>query len=96
MAGKNEIIDAIAERTGLSKREAGSAYESFLEAIAQALRRGERVNVAGLGNFTVADRAARQGRNPKTGEPIQIPASRNVKFKPGKELKELVNTEATS
>jgi DNA-binding protein HU-beta len=92
MAGKNEIIDAIAERTGLSKREAGSAYDSFLDAITQALRRGERVNVAGLGNFTVADRAARQGRNPKTGEAIQIPASRNVKFKPGKELKETVNS----
>ena len=92
MAGKNEIIDAIAERTGLSKREAGSAYDSFLDAITQALRRGERVNVAGLGNFTVAERAARQGRNPKTGEAIQIPASRNVKFKPGKELKETVNS----
>jgi DNA-binding protein HU-beta len=92
MAGKNEIIDAIAERTGLSKREAGSAYESFLDAITEALRRGERVNVAGLGNFTVAERAARQGRNPKTGEAIQIPASRNVKFKPGKELKESVNS----
>jgi DNA-binding protein HU-beta len=96
MAGKFEIIDTIAEHAGISKRDAASAYEAFLHAVTSPLRAGERVNVAGLGSFSVSERAARQGRNPKTGEPIQIAASRNVKFKAGKELKELVNSKAAS
>jgi len=92
MPGKIEIIDAIAEGTGMSKRDATTAYDSFLKAITDSLKQGERVNVSGLGSFAVSERAARQGRNPKTGESIQIAASRAVKFKAGKELKELLNS----
>ena len=96
MAGKNEMIDAIAEATQTSKRDAEMMYEAFLNAVTLALRRGERVNIAGLGSFSVAERAERQGRNPKTGESIRIAASRTVKFKAGKELKQLVNLSSNS
>lgn len=95
MAGKNEIIESIAGATNLPRRDAAAAYDAFLNAITRALQQGEKVNVAGLGAFSVADRAERAGRNPKTGEAITIPASRAVKFKPGKELKESVNTKAS-
>ena len=94
MAGKTEIIDAIAEATQVPRRDAESAYEAFLNALTLALRRGEKINIAGLGSFTVAERPERQGRNPKTGEAIRIAASRTVKFKAGKELKQLVNPKA--
>lgn len=92
MAGKNEIIDAIAAATNLARRDAAAAYDAFLNAVTEALRSGEKVNVAGLGAFSVSDRAERAGRNPKTGEAITIPATKAVKFKPGKELKESVNS----
>ncbi len=92
MAGKTEIIEAIAAATQGSKRDAELAYDAFLSALTLALRQGERVSIAGLGAFAVADRAERQGRNPKTGESIRIAASRTVKFKAGKELKQLVNS----
>ena len=92
MAGKNEIIDAMAAETNVPRRDAAAAYDAFLNAITSALRSGEKVNVSGLGAFSVADRPERAGRNPKTGETITIAASRAVKFKPGKELKESVNT----
>jgi DNA-binding protein HU-beta len=94
MAGKNEIIEAIAGETQMARRDAAAAYDAFLNAVTAALQRGEKVNVAGLGAFSVSDRAERAGRNPKTGETITIPASRAVKFKPGKELKESVNSKA--
>ena len=92
MAGKAEIIDTMAEKAGVSKRDAETAYHAFLGAVTSSLRGGERVVVSGLGSFSVSDRAARAGRNPKTGEAISIPASRAVKFKMGKELKELLNS----
>lgn len=91
MAGKTEIIDAIAEAMQVSRREAETAYEAFLSALTLAFRRGEKVSIPGLGSFVVADRPERQGRNPKTGETIRIAASRTVKFKAGKELKQVVN-----
>jgi DNA-binding protein HU-beta len=91
MAGKTEIIDAIAEATQAPRRDAEAAYEAFLNALTLALRRGEKVNIAGLGSFAVTERPERQGRNPKTGEAIRIAASRAVKFKAGKDLKQLVN-----
>jgi DNA-binding protein HU-beta len=96
MAGKNEIIEAIAAGTNLARRDAAAAYDAFLNAVTAALRSGEKVNVAGLGAFSVSDRAERAGRNPKTGEAITIPAARAVKFKPGKELKESVNSKASA
>lgn len=92
MAGKTEIVDFIADNVeGVSKRQATQAFESAVEAIVMHLERGERVQVPGLGSFSVGERAARTGRNPKTGESIRIAASRNVKFKTSKELKDSLN-----
>jgi len=96
MAGKNEIIEAMAAATNLARKDAAAAYDAFLNAVTAALQSGEKVNVAGLGAFSVSDRAERAGRNPKTGEAITIPAARAVKFKPGKELKESVNSKASA
>ena len=94
MAGKSEIIDAVAAAMSGSRRDAESAYDAFVDALTSALRRGERVNIPGIGSLVVAERAERQGRNPKTGEAIRIAASRTVKFKAGKELKQLLNSGA--
>jgi len=96
MAGKNEIIEAMAAATNLARKDAAAAYDAFLNAVTAALQSGEKVNVEGLGAFSVSDRAERAGRNPKTGEAITIPAARAVKFKPGKELKESVNSKASA
>ena len=92
MAGKTDIVDFIADNVeGISKKQASEAFESFVEVICMHLERGERVQVPGLGSFAPSQRAARTGRNPKTGEAIQIPASKNVRFKAGKDLKSTVN-----
>lgn len=93
MAGKSDIIDFIADNVeGISKRQATQALESAIEAICMHLEKGDRVQIPGLGSFSVSERAARTGRNPKTGEAISIAASKNVRFKPGKELKGSLNT----
>ena len=92
MAGKTDIVDFIADNVeGISKKQASEAFESFVEVVCMHLERGERVQVPGLGSFAPSERAARTGRNPKTGEAIQIPASKNVRFKAGKDLKSTVN-----
>jgi DNA-binding protein HU-beta len=92
MAGKTEIIEFIADNVeGFSKRQAAQAFESAIEAIVMHLEKGSRVQVPGLGSFSVSERAARTGRNPKTGEAIHIGASKNVKFKASKELKDSLN-----
>ncbi|MEM8964076.1 MAG: HU family DNA-binding protein [Acidobacteriota bacterium] len=92
MAGKADIVDHVANQVeGLTKRQVADVFDSIFDSIGTTLEQGERVSISGFGSFTVAERAAREGRNPKTGEPIQIPASRNAKFKPGKELKERLN-----
>ena len=92
MAGKTDIVDYVADNVeGISKRQAQQAVESFVEAICMHLEKGERVQIPGLGSFAIGERAARTGRNPKTGESINISASKNVKFKAGKELKDSVN-----
>jgi len=92
MAGKADIVDYIADNVeGISKRQANQAFESIIEAICMHLEKGERVQVPGLGSFAISERAARTGRNPKTGESINIAASKNVRFKAGKELKDSVN-----
>jgi len=89
MAGKVDIVDYIADNVeGISKKQASQAFESFVEVICLHLERGERVQVPGLGSFVAGDRAARTGRNPKTGESIDIPATKTVRFKVGKELKD--------
>jgi len=88
---KTELIAAIAEDTNLSKADAGRAFDSALEQLSRALVRGESVQLIGFGTFTVASRAERTGRNPSTGQPITIKASKSPKFSAGKALKDAVN-----
>jgi DNA-binding protein HU-beta len=88
---KTDLINSVADHAGLSKADATKAVESVIDAVTNALRGGDQVALVGFGTFSVRDRAARTGRNPRTGETIQIPASRNPVFKAGKGLKEAVN-----
>lgn len=88
---KNDLIAAVAEKTGLSKAQAGEAVEASIEAVTETLQGGGEVRIIGFGNFSVSERAATEGRNPRTGETIQIPASKTPKFKAGKALKDAVN-----
>lgn len=87
---KTDLINAVAEKTELSKKDATKAVEAVFETVMDSLSRGEKVQLIGFGNFEVRDRAARKGRNPQTGEEIEIPASKVPAFKPGKALKEAV------
>lgn len=87
---KNDLIAAISETSGLSKTDAGKALDATLSAITAALKAGDDVRLVGFGTFEVAERAASEGRNPRTGEPITIPASKQPKFKAGKGLKDAV------
>ncbi len=89
---KNDLIAEVADASGLSKTDAAKAVEGVFDAIGTALRKGGEVRLVGFGTFSVSKRAASEGRNPRTGEKIKIPASRQVKFKPGKGLKDTVNT----
>lgn len=88
---KSELIDAIAASTDLSKAAAGRALEATIEAITNALKEGDQVALIGFGTFQVKERAARDGRNPKTGEVIKIAAAKVPSFKAGKALKDAVN-----
>ncbi len=88
---KAQLIDAVADATDLSKASAGRAVESVLDIITTSLKRGDAVTLVGFGTFTTRNRAARAGRNPRTGATIQIPASTLPVFKPGKALKDAVN-----
>ncbi|MDG1709311.1 MAG: HU family DNA-binding protein [Emcibacteraceae bacterium] len=88
---KNELIDGVANSAGLSKADAGKAVDSVLDAISGALAAGGEVRMTGFGTFSTAKRAASTGRNPRTGEAIQIAASTRPKFKAGKSLKDAVN-----
>ncbi|RMF16124.1 MAG: HU family DNA-binding protein [Alphaproteobacteria bacterium] len=88
---KNDLISKVAESTGLSKADATKAVDAVLAGIADALKGGDEVRLVGFGTFSVAQRAATTGRNPRTGETIQIPASKQPKFKAGKALKDAVN-----
>jgi DNA-binding protein HU-beta len=88
---KAELIEAVAARSDLSKTDAGNAVDAVFGAIESSLSRGDSVSLIGFGTFSVSDRAARTGRNPRTGETIQIAASRAAKFKAGKGLKDAVN-----
>lgn len=89
-----EMIDTVATQANLTKADAGKVIDSIFAAITDALSRGDEVKLAGFGNFSVADRPERPGKNPRTGEPITIPASRQPKFKPGKALKDALNPPA--
>jgi DNA-binding protein HU-beta len=88
---KSDLVDAIADAAGLSKADAGRALDATVDTITSALKSGQSVSLVGFGTFTVRDRAARTGRNPRTGETIQIAASKNPAFKAGKALKDAVN-----
>lgn len=88
---KNDLITTVASIAGLSKQEAGRAVDGVFSAITEALKSGEEVKLVGFGTFSVTHRAASQGRNPRTGEVIQIAASNQAKFKVGKALKEALN-----
>ena len=88
---KNDLIDAVAERTSLAKSDAARAVEAVLGTIADSLKKGDVVTLSGFGAFATKTRAARTGRNPRTGEAIQIAASRVPGFKAGKGLKDDVS-----
>ncbi len=88
---KTQLIEKAAKESGLSKKNVTEAYEALNAAFLSALAEGESVQIAGFGSFTVKERAARTGRNPKTNETIQIPASKYVAFSAGKALKDKVN-----
>ncbi len=89
-SGKSDIADAIAEKTGLTKKDSAEALEAAVEAITEALQRGERVQLTGFGTFETRNRKARKGKNLQTGETIDIPARTVPAFKAGKALKEAV------
>jgi DNA-binding protein HU-beta len=88
---KAELIDAVAQSADLSKASAGRAVDAAIDAITNALKSGNNVTLVGFGTFSVRDRAARIGRNPRTGEEIQIKASKVPGFKAGKALKDAIN-----
>lgn len=88
---KNDLVAAVADSTGLSKADSTKAVDSVFDSITGVLKSGGEVRLVGFGTFSVAARAASEGRNPRTGEKIQIPASNQPKFKAGKGLKEAVN-----
>lgn len=88
---KNELITAVAEKAGISKKDSEAAVNAVVSAITDALKKGDKVQIVGFGSFEVKARAARTGRNPSTGEPVEIPASYAPTFKAGKDLKVAVN-----
>ncbi len=88
---KADLIEGLSNKLGMNKGEAEKAVNIMLDDIISALKQGERVNISGFGTFAVSMREARTGRNPKTGESIEISASRSAKFKPGKQLKDSLN-----
>ena len=88
---KTELIAAVAEKAELSKKDAEKALKAFTDVVAEELAKGEKIQVVGFGTFEVSERAAREGRNPKTGEKMTIAASKTPKFKAGKSLKDQVN-----
>jgi len=88
---KNDLVAAVADTAGLSKADSAKAVDAVFECITDSLKRGEEVRLVGFGTFLVTERAASEGRNPRTGEKIQIPASKQPKFKAGKGLKDAVN-----
>jgi DNA-binding protein HU-beta len=88
---KSELIDAIAERSGESKAAVGKVLSAFTETVSESLKSGDAVTLVGFGTFAVKERAARTGRNPQTGNPIEIAAAKLPGFKAGKQLKDAVN-----
>ena len=88
---KAELVAAMGEKTELSKKDAEKALKAFTEVVAETLKKGDKIQLVGFGTFEVAERAAREGRNPQTGETMKIAASKAPKFKAGKALKDDIN-----
>ena len=88
---KTELVAAIAEKAELSKKDAEKALKAFTEVVGEELKKGEKIQVVGFGTFEVSERAAREGRNPQTGETMTIKASKSPRFKAGKALKDSLN-----
>ncbi|WP_423821271.1 HU family DNA-binding protein [Salinisphaera sp. SPP-AMP-43] len=88
---KTELVDAVAADADLSKADASRAVDAMIDSVTDALKKGDKVSLVGFGVFSVRERAARQGRNPKTGQSIEIPAGKTPGFKAGKALKDAVN-----
>jgi len=88
---KAELVEDVADAAELTKKDAERLVEIVFESIIESLNQGEKIELRGFGSFRVRERGARRGRNPKTGDPVNIPAKRVPYFKPGKELKELIN-----
>jgi DNA-binding protein HU-beta len=91
MSNKNDLIGMVADKAGLTKAQAGDAVDAVFDAITSSLKSGEEVRLVGFGTFAVSQRKASVGRNPATGAEINIPASNQAKFKPGKGLKDAIN-----
>ncbi len=87
---KTDLVNAVAETSELSKKDAAKAVDAVFQTIMDSLKSGDKVQIIGFGNFEVRDRSARKGRNPQTGEEIQIPASKVPAFRAGKALKDAV------
>ena len=88
---KTELVAAMAEQTNLSKKDAEAALKAFIDVVSEELKKGEKVQLVGFGTFEVSERAAREGRNPQTGETMEIKPSKTPKFKAGKALKDMMN-----
>ena len=88
---KVELVDQIATKSGLTKKDSEAALKAFMETIKETIKKGEKIQLIGFGSFEPVDKAAREGRNPKTKEIIQIPAKKAIKFSAGKELKNFLN-----
>ena len=88
---KTELVAAIAEKADLTKTDSEKAVKAFIEAVGDALKAGDKVQLVGFGTFEVSERPARTGHNPRTGKSIKIPASKAPKFKAGKALKDALN-----
>ena len=88
---KTELVAAVADQAGISKKDAEKVLKAFTDVVAEELKKGGKVQLVGFGTFEVSERAAREGRNPATLQPITIPASKAPKFKAGKALKDMLN-----
>lgn len=88
---KTEFVDAVAERADVPKSDAAKIVDALVDVVGEQLKSGEQITLVGFGTFLVSKREARKGRNPRTGEEIDIPASNVPRFKPGKALKETIN-----
>ena len=88
---KTELVAAMADQTGLTKKDVEAVLKAFTDVVSGELKKGGKVQLVGFGTFEVSERAAREGRNPQSGEPMKIAASKAPKFKDGKALKDMVN-----